>query len=440
MKLPLTEAAPLERLQRLLGGPELSELRQRLRGRYERGEQRDTFTLTGLVAGERRALTGLLGRSAKPAVSMRLSMIELDAAIVRAGLAGGLRSALEMLDGPIRDLAGERCAARESWSTLLASMPEPRLATLVSQAAGAGLLKRLSGRDASRARELVDQASRVLARLPARGIPLARLAAEAIGDSHGLDAGRPVATLVLRACGSAETRTSQVSTSNSVAGADTATDMGGADAVANAGASAGTVARAELDERPREQWARLGVAVNELAMPALCLNLGIAAPGEPVHVSLRKLIRTPPSWDIASRTVFVCENPNIVAIAADSLGPACAPLVCTEGMPGAAQQALLRQLATCGARLRYHGDFDWAGLAIGNFIARTFGTAPWAFGAADYLSACAGISRERNPHTPLSGERIEAIWDDGLAGEMAERGIAVHEEALADTLLKDLRT
>jgi hypothetical protein len=34
-------------------------------------------------------------------------------------------------------------------------------------------------------------------------------------------------------------------------------------------------------------------------------------------------------------------------------------------MPSAAQQTLLAQLAAAGARLRYHGDFDWAGLVIG---------------------------------------------------------------------------
>ena len=105
------------------------------------------------------------------------------------------------------------------------------------------------------------------------------------------------------------------------------------------------------------------------------------SPGEPVHLSLRSLLRRPPTWHVAQRDVFVCENPNIVAIAADRLGAACAPLACTDGMPSAAQQTLLAQLAAAGARLRYHGDFDWPGLVIGNFVMREFGAEPWRFGS-----------------------------------------------------------
>jgi Protein of unknown function C-terminus (DUF2399) len=54
-------------------------------------------------------------------------------------------------------------------------------------------------------------------------------------------------------------------------------------------------------------------------------------------------------------------------------------------MPSAAQQTLLAQLAAAGAgaRLRYHGDFDWAGLVIGNFVMREFGAEPWRFGATN---------------------------------------------------------
>ncbi|MBX9819785.1 MAG: DUF2399 domain-containing protein [Afipia birgiae] len=44
-------------------------------------------------------------------------------------------------------------------------------------------------------------------------------------------------------------------------------------------------------------------------------------------------MHSPPSWDGADRKVHVCENPNLVAIAADRWAPDCAPLVCTDGMP-----------------------------------------------------------------------------------------------------------
>ena len=117
-----------------------------------------------------------------------------------------------------------------------------------------------------------------------------------------------------------------------------------------------------MDETAREIWAGAGILVNELARPVLFLNLPVqnqlAGSGEPGYLSLRALLRAPPLWDVAGRAIFVCENPNLVAIAADTLGINCAPLVCTDGMPAAAQRTLLMQLSAAGACLHYHGDFD----------------------------------------------------------------------------------
>jgi uncharacterized protein (TIGR02679 family) len=402
-----------QRLQTLLGGIELANLRTRLRARYERGASRDGFTLTDLSGAERRALDGLLGRRTRAADSMRVRRSDLDAALAHAGIAVTLREALEFLDGPLSDRRADRAEREQAWDVALSPTAEPRLAALLTDVAGISLVKRLSGSDPKRAESLLAQAARVLGRLPGRGISRAQLAAEALGDSHGLDNGRPVATIALRACA-----------------ADTSID-----AIEAAGLQ-------DAEESIRERWARLGVTVNELALPALCLNLPcagglsaglVSAPGEPAHLSLRSLLRRPPAWQVAERDVFVCENPNIVAIAADRLGAGCAPLVCTDGMPSAAQQTLIAQLAAGGARLRYHGDFDWAGLVIGNFVKREFGAEPWRFGTADYLSAAAG------PGIALRGDRpVAARWDDRLAGAMSERRVAVHEEGVVESLLTDL--
>lgn len=418
-----------ERLRRLLGETALANLRRRLRTRYERGVSRDEFTLSDLQVGERRALAGLLGRPTLAAGSMRVRRSEFDEALVRARIAGSLREALEFLDGPLLDRKADRIAREHAWRIVLARAEDPRLAKWLSQAAGAALLKRLSGSDPVAAESIIAQAVSVLRTLPGRGISLAQLAAELLGDSHGLDPGRPVATMVLRAC-AAEWPTESID----------------------------SAAPRDAEESFRKRWARLGVTVNELALPVLHLNLpvgtgskndcagprgtpllGLApmlAPfpsGEPGHISLRRLLRNPPGWDVAGRVVFICENPNIVAIAADRLGAACAPLVCTDGMPAAAQQTLLAQLAAGGARLRYHGDFDWAGLIIGNFVMRAFGADPWRFGAADYLSASIGREIE------LRGdERVRATWDAQLSRAMSERKVVVHEEAVVESLLPDL--
>jgi len=401
----MTSLGDVERLQRILGGSELSSLRQRLRARYERGAAGGEFTLKQLSVAERRALTGLLGRPFRTADSMRVSSSELDEAISHSGLAVDLKTALEMLDGPLVDRRAQRLALESSWAAVLSRRVEPRLSALLSTGGGLSLLKRLSSSDAARASLLIDQAERVLALLPAAGITLGQLAAETQGDSHALDAGRPVATLVLQAC---------------------------------------RVRQESVDERPRELWARLGVAVNELACPALCLNIpvlggsvgGRPSAGEPYYCSLRMLLRQPPSFDVAGRDVFVCENPNVVSIAADRLGAACAPLLCTDGMPSASQRTLLTQLASAGARLRYHGDFDWPGIVIGNFVMRRFGATAWRFGREDYLAA-ARLEGGRS----VSGDgMVQARWDEELAAAMVERGVVVHEEGVVGELLGDLRT
>jgi len=133
--------------------------------------------------------------------------------------------------------------------------------------------------------------------------------------------------------------------------------------------------------------------------------------------------------------VFVCENPNVVALAADALGDACAPLVCIDGMPAAAQQAVLSQLREAGARLHYHGDFDWPGISIANFVMQTWKAAPWRMSTLDYEKAAAPAA---SPDGHLTGRPVAANWDEHLADAMQRRGRAVAEEAVVDALLQDL--
>lgn len=394
---------PRARLERLLGGEALAPLRMRLRRRFEAGSHNDVFTVAGLLPDERRALEGLLARPARDARSLRLSIAELDAALARAGLAGSLREALTRLDGPIHDRAAERAARLAGWDAAFDACDAPRLASLVAHSTGRGLVKRLARDDPGRGGDLLRATEQVLQRLPQPGVPLSHLAAETLGDAHALDEGRPVATLVL------------------------------------------AVLRGGGAERPREVWAAHGVLVGELAAPALALNLaahiGTAAGalaeqartlGEPVHLSLRSLLRAPPCWLLRDCMVYVCENPAVVAMAADRLGTAAAPLVCTDGMPSAAQRTLLAQLHDTGAELRYHGDFDWPGIAIGNYVIRAFGARPWRFCARDYAARVPRTGRR------LDDAAVVAAWDADLAPIMRNMGHALEEEAVIDLLLADL--
>src|SRR5262249_37871842 len=114
--------------------------------------------------------------------------------------------------------------------------------------------------------------------------------------------------------------------------------------------------------------------------------------GQPNHLTIRQLLRDPPELCAHGRRVFVCENPTVVAEAANRLGARAAPLVCASGHPAGAATLLLRRLAGAGAELCYHGDFDWPGLTIANGIVTGFSARPWRLDAAAYQSA---VSRGR---------------------------------------------
>jgi uncharacterized protein (TIGR02679 family) len=417
------------RLQRLLGGDHFALLRKRLRRRFESAPLDavvENFRIGKLSTEEHAALASLLGRPLRYANSLQVDVRVVDAAFRNAGIASSLRDALERLDGPITNLATTRFTLQTQWSDLLGACANRELIGLLRAPAGIGLLKRLSRQSPLAALQLCHRVEAVLRRLPASGIARSQLAAEVLGDAHALDSGQPTATLVLAVWRQVIARTY---TNNDCVDIEPTEDS-----------------ERELDggaERDRDVWAKAGVLVNELARPALFLNLPMhnavdrdQLPGEPVYASLRSLLRSPPVWDVANRKVYVCENPNLVAIAADRWGSDCAPLVCTDGMPAAAQRCLLSQLAKARAQLCYHGDFDWPGIRIGNHVMREHCAQSWRFGAADYEAA---VDRATGLGQTLTGKAARAFWDDGLTAAMQRHRLSIAEEALATSLLEDLK-
>lgn len=443
------------RLERLLGGVALARLRQRLRRHFERGGAAEgVLQLGNLEPVERETLALLRGLPPRASRSARLDLGGLEQRIQAAGIALSLREALEALDGPIVDIAAQRAAMQAAWAAVL---PQPcrdaRLGSWLQGGSNLGLLKRLARQDVDVARALLARAETVLARLPAPGVPRAMLAAQVLGDAHALDNGRPVATLVLAALRHADAtgdapvnetdQAGQPFEMSAVEGADDALARG----IENDAAPASFAA----EERVRDVWARVGVLVNELARPVLVLNLPAPSgelsapwlPGEPAYLSLRWLLREAPVWPVADLDLFVCENPNLLAIVADRLGPLCAPLVCTDGMPGAAQRILLDQLACAGAKLHCHADFDWAGLRIVNHLLRRTGARPWRMDAASYEDAARSAESGAVTEAPsvittgATGSETRACWDEHLAPAMRRHGF-IAEEALAESLIPDL--
>jgi len=198
-----------QRLQALLDRPQLARIMQAVRHRLERGGAA-RVSIDYPTEQERRALDELLGR--KPSTGKRLSLPlqQLEDTLQRAGLAPDLHTAIESLGGVLRNLGAEREQRERAWQQVFASAraEADRLGASAWLAAleREGLLKRLAEQDPERAGSLLRQALRVLQSLPQRGKALSTVAADCLGDAHGLDEGQPVATLVKRAlCSDAQT-------------------------------------------------------------------------------------------------------------------------------------------------------------------------------------------------------------------------------------------
>lgn len=365
---------------------------------------------------ERQALARFFGTKTPAGQTLSIDLARLESVLRDGELAPSLRAAVELLTGPLSNHKAERAALDERWSLVFLALREhpsatPPLSAWLSDIHSSGLLRRLAGNDPDRGKALAQSALAVASRLPQESIGLPALAAAATGDSHALDRGAPLGLLCLRV------------------------------AACMTGRPSPTTAQAR-----RDTWAAVGVLCDELSAPVLTLNLllgssasslGVAsrahaADGEPYRVSIRQLLRHAPTLiNGAPTSVFVCENPAVIASAASALGPACAPMVCVEGHPRTASKLLLQALRNAGARLHYHGDFDWSGIQIANAVMGSFGAVPWQMSTNDYRC-----------HAPkgsaLRGRLVRAQWDDELASAMLAARRRVHEEQVLDRLLPDL--
>ena len=193
------------RLDRLLGGEPVAWLVRRVRDRLETGRPlTGTVTLPGASPEQRRAMERLTGRAARSGASLTVSLPEVDSILRDSGAApGGLADAVTRLTGPLRDRNRERADLAAAWGAAFAALDtvtddRDELARWRVWLDTTGVVRRLAP-EPEQARLLLIQVAAVLRRLPSRGIPIGRLAAECCGEAHALDDGRPVGTLVLSA-------------------------------------------------------------------------------------------------------------------------------------------------------------------------------------------------------------------------------------------------
>lgn len=423
---------PGDRLGRLLGGADVAWLVQRARDRMESGRPlAGHVTLATATPSQRRAIERLTGRPARSGTSLSVSLSEVDRILRDSGAApGGLAEAVPALTGPVRDLGRERVGLAAAWDAAFAPLDDlvggrDELRPWRAWLDATGVVRRLAPSPAV-AESLLSRVAAVVRRLPSPGLPIGRLAAECCGDAHALDDGRPAGTLALSA----------------------ARALGGLPFAAE-----GTA-----DSR-RAAWGAVGVHLDELSSLVLCLGLTgdsrtvlgavLAAcreAGQPAVLTLRQLRCHAES--LRAGRVRICENPVVVAAAADELGADCEPLVCVGGQPSAAAWRLLEFLKAGGAEFAYHGDFDWGGVRIAEAVRQRTGWRPWRYDRQAYEDTLAQAGTTV-PHgaadghgglgTRLTGESVATPWDPGLAAAMRRHGIRVEEELTLDALLRDLR-
>jgi uncharacterized protein (TIGR02679 family) len=239
---------------------------------------------------------------------------------------------------------------------------------------------------------------------------LASLANDATGDPHALDHGRAIAGMALDAVACAFERP-----------------------------------EAQDAEAARSLWELVGVVPDPLSSTVLSLGLegddrtplgrwilACAEVGEPIVLSLANLRRWPVRPLPGNGRVYVVENPSLIAEASTSWsGP---PLVCSSGRPTIAAVTLLRQLASDGAVVYQHADFDPTGLAITGWLAQRAGSVPWKMTAGDYLRSLSASAPEfvgTPPRTP---------WDPALEDVMSRHRKVLYEEEIRAELLRSIAT
>ncbi|GAA3888729.1 hypothetical protein GCM10022243_62030 [Saccharothrix violaceirubra] len=358
---------------------------------------------------QRAAVADLLGDERLPGEYTTVSVAALDELLI-SSVGAGVRDVVAVLSGPLEDRATRRAlagAARtELWEWVTRHpvvVAQPALLEWAGAVRRAGLV----GGSVERTRDALDRALRVVAALPATGVPLPVLAESVLGDPHALDEGTRCAGLVLRALAV----------------------LYGVDPPGDA-------------QERRALWERAGVVEDELSPVVLVAGLRLGGVGGGVlrvcadagHVAALTLAQVRATSFVGTpEDVWVFENPSVLAVAVVRFGVSCPPVVCTSGWPNSAVIVLLRGLSTAGATLRYHGDFDGEGVRIAAHVMARTGAVPWRMAADDYLSALGGARVGTSV-----GRVTEAPWDGGLAGAMREHGSAVPEERVTARLLDEL--
>jgi len=351
----------------------------------------------------------LLGKHLPERERFNVSLSELDQCLRHAQICDGLLQAVTLLKGPLLDPREGKRQEKQQWLNLLSSAQEntqnPVIITWLQELFQQGTLKRLAA-NLTEAELLLSHLMEMLAHLPAEGLLVKQLAAQVTGDAHGLDEDRPLTGLLLNIIAVLQGR-------DKASGASSRRKLWLSAGLVPDHVS-GSVLLLGVDAR---EDSLCGQTLHQHAKAAQACRLTLA------QLKAQRLTLVP------HPLVAICENPAVVQAAMLS-GATAVPIVCTDGQPVGAVTWLLAALANSGCVLAYHGDFDWPGIAIANRLRSLFDTIPWRMSPQDYQLTPAQL--------PLQGSPVPPAWSQQLGEEMISRGLAVHEEAMIPTLMKDL--
>lgn len=382
----------------------LDPLWSALRVQLDRNRERRPASLRrpALDVSAERALRALLG----DAYRSRIDLDVLERELVVRQIGRDLDDVLNRLGYPPSPAAERRrvdaTRRREARRALEAAVAGWSQSWAADWAAGIVASGNLGGLEPDDVTRLASDVSRVMRLMSTPDLSMARVdvAAMIFGDAHALDPGLRRTNWLARAL-------------RHVVG-----DLDG-----------------------RELWAAAGLWPDRVSAPVLVWGLegvGDAPAVEllaaayrrvPVHLSLLALdgrVQVP----LGTR-VLVAENPRVVEYAAERRLPI--PVIATNGNPSTAVQTLVDYLVWSDAEVRYHGDFDAAGLAIcGRMLER--GCRAWKMDVVDYEAALRSAD-EREVRLDRDERRCgETPWDADLAAIFNRDRLIVHEEFVLSEL------
>lgn len=438
-----------------LSNPDLDPLWASARARLDRygTKRRGRLTLPdGLSDIARHAVRSLLNRDRLP---RQVDLSEMESALTRLDLGPDLDASLSLLGFAPSPHAADRRAQRESTrSTRLALeaavavWPEPWAATWLDEVVAGGVLAGLSPAEAvavvADVRRLLDTIE--VTRQPRPPLitnddglaARSDLAAAVLGSAHALDNDQVRQRAMVRALSHRQSHAVHPDPLPSRRGSDSPDPLPGRTGQRDHPEARNTTETAKV-------WERAGFHLDSVSAPVLTWGLDLnpdsaladlatqaTAAGIPLHLSNFALTRHSPVSAKPGAMILLAENPRVVEAAAELRVPW--TVIATGGNPTSAPLTLVGQFLNSGAVVRYHGDFDPAGLGICRRVA-SLGCEPWLMSARDYDLACeeaiaSGVELPRAP-----GPCGPTPWDNTLQTRFDTVGVVVHEEFVLHRLL-----